>query len=332
MSRPKVTVLMSVYNGEIYLREAIESILSQTFRDFEFIILNDGSEDDSAQIIERYCDTRIKVVENRQNLGLTRSLNRGLSMAQGEYIARMDADDISFPNRLGAQVGFLDSNPEVGVLGTGFQLIDQLGKTGETLLFPGEHGLLRWMMCFFFNPVAHPTVMMRREMVSMAGGYNEQLSTSQDFDLWRRLSELTCLSNLPEVFLYLRKHKGNVSSTRFQQQQENSFRISQQLISQIMQEGIPQKRIRDVWNSVWNPEKVKCRQICSSAELIYRLFLANWADPSLSEVEKDLIRKDAISRFDSLLKGRKYLYFWRAFLYLRMLKRAIRQNKGAKIL
>lgn len=327
----RVSVVMSVYNGARYLREAVDSILSQTFEDFEFIILNDGSTDGSAEIIRSYSDTRIRYVENSQNIGLTRSLNQGLSLARGEYIARMDADDISFPARLEAQVRFLDSQPEIGVLGTGFQLIDQVGKTSEILKFPREHGLLRWMMCFCFNPIAHPTVMMRRDLVSIAGGYDEALSTSQDFDLWGRLSGVTRLSNLPEVFLYLRKHQGNVSSTRSEQQQEHSFRISQQLISRIIQKGIPEDRIRDCWNSVWNREKMKGRQISGAAALIYRLFMANWADPSLSEKEKDLIRKDAISRLDSLLKGRKRLYFWRGFLYLQGLKRSVRSNQGAKV-
>jgi len=118
MKEPKVTVLMPVYNGEKYLNEAIDSILGQTFKDFKFLIINDGSTDGTADILKSYKDSRIKVTNNEKNIGLTKSLNKGLKMAKSEYIARMDADDISLPTRLQKQVEFMDSHPKVGVCGT----------------------------------------------------------------------------------------------------------------------------------------------------------------------------------------------------------------------
>ena len=114
---PKVTVLMPVYNCEKYLRESIESILNQTFKDFEFLIINDGSSDKSAEIVESYNDNRINFVQNEKNIGLAASLNRGLDIAKGEYIARMDADDISLPERLEKQVRFMETNPQIGICG-----------------------------------------------------------------------------------------------------------------------------------------------------------------------------------------------------------------------
>ncbi len=133
---PKVSVIMSVYNGDKYLREAIESILNQTFTDFEFIIVNDGSTDNSLEIIESYDDERIKTINNKKNIGLTKSLNKALKFAKGKYIARQDADDVSLPNRFEKQVEYLDSHPEVALVGTSVYLIDENGKIiGKRIAF-----------------------------------------------------------------------------------------------------------------------------------------------------------------------------------------------------
>src|SRR4051794_29608800 len=120
---PKVTVLLAVYNGERYLREAIDSILGQTFQDFEFLIINDGSTDSTREIILSYHDPRIRLVDNEDNIGQTRSLNRGLALAAGQFVARQDADDISEPERLASQVAFLEIHPEVVLLGTWYRKI-----------------------------------------------------------------------------------------------------------------------------------------------------------------------------------------------------------------
>jgi glycosyltransferase involved in cell wall biosynthesis len=131
-SYPKVSVVMSVYNGEKYLCEAIDSILNQTFENFEFLIVNDGSTDRTLEILQSYRDPRIKVINNERNIGLTASLNKGLKIAKGEYVARMDADDVSFPHRLEQQKAFLDRNPRVAMVGSWAEVIDESGKTQET--------------------------------------------------------------------------------------------------------------------------------------------------------------------------------------------------------
>ena len=125
---PKITVLMPVYNGEKYLKESIESILKQTFRDFEFLIINDTSTDESEKIIRSFKDSRIKLIKNEKNIGLTKSLNKGLDLAKGEYMARMDADDISLPKRLEIQVAFMDKNPKIGVIGAWAKVIGESNK------------------------------------------------------------------------------------------------------------------------------------------------------------------------------------------------------------
>lgn len=140
---PKVSVVMSVYNGEKYLPETIDSILNQTFKDFEFIIINDGSTDKTAKILTSYDDPRIRIF-NQENMGLTKSLNRAISLAKGEYIARMDADDISYPERLKKQVDYLNKNPDIGLVGSKYIRIDKRGRKIDEINVPiGTDNILK---------------------------------------------------------------------------------------------------------------------------------------------------------------------------------------------
>ncbi|MFH0976551.1 MAG: glycosyltransferase [Spirochaetota bacterium] len=210
---PKVTVLMSVYNGDRYLREAIESILSQTFTDFEFLIVNDGSTDSSKDIILTYNDSRIRLIDNGHNLGLTASLNHGLDLAKGEYIARMDADDISLPERLEKQVAFMDANNNIAVCGTCAEIInDKKERVGE-FTNPELPDNIKTAL-FFFNPIAHPTVLMRKNIIIKAGKYNTEYLRTQDYELWIRLF----LSghefyNLQERLIIYRNHENNITNS-----------------------------------------------------------------------------------------------------------------------
>lgn len=159
---PKVTVLMPVYNGEEYLREAIESILFQSFGNFEFLIIDDGSTDDSINIIASYTDPRIRVITNGENIGIARALNKGIELARGKYIARMDSDDISLPKRFEKQVDFLDKNPEIGIVGSWIKTFG--GRKTIILAHPCNPEMVR-IFFLFDSPLAHPTVMMRREFL-----------------------------------------------------------------------------------------------------------------------------------------------------------------------
>ncbi|HDL01964.1 MAG TPA: glycosyltransferase, partial [candidate division Zixibacteria bacterium] len=183
MKSPKVTVLMSVYNDERYLSESVDSILNQTYKDFEFLIINDGSTDRSREILESYSDPRIRLVRNDGNIGLTRSLNKGLALAMGEYIARMDADDISLPERLEKQVGFLDADSSVGVLGINSLLIDEDGNVLEKLQRPVTHDSIMAEM-LTENRFVHSSVMLRKKLLKMSGYYDEKLDMAQDYELF----------------------------------------------------------------------------------------------------------------------------------------------------
>jgi len=210
---PRVSVVMPVHNGELYLREALESILKQTFGDFEFIIIDDGSTDATRDILRSYADPRIRLVYNEHNIGLTKSLNKGLGLAQGEYIARQDADDISHPERLAKQVEVLDNNPGVSILGTAYQRIDsQALPLGTVEVLTDNVELQNNLLvgdCF-----CHGSVAMRKRDVETVGKYNEAMEPAEDYDLWLRMSERSEVANLPEVLYSYRLHPQSVSATR----------------------------------------------------------------------------------------------------------------------
>ena len=186
---PKVTVVMAVYDEDEYLSIAIDSILKQTFEDFEFLIIDDGSTDRTPEIIERYAeqDGRIRYLANQTNKGLSASLNKGINRASGKYIARMDADDISLPRRFEKQIEYLDSNPDVHVVGSYASLI---GKNEELLgkkTFP-QGGRNPAGLKQEGPRVPHPSVMMRRSSLQSVSGYREPFRYAQDLDLWIRMS------------------------------------------------------------------------------------------------------------------------------------------------
>ena len=193
---PKVSVVMSVYNGECYLREAVESILNQTFTDFQFVIVDDGSADTTVSILESYKDARIRLLTNEQNLGLTRSLNRALLHATGEFIARIDADDIALPERLSKQVAYLDAHPEVGLIGSAIWSVDVTGRRVLKTV-PTQDVIIRWCL-LFSNCINHPTALFRRSLLERVGVYDSNIRYAQDYELWSRFSRMTRLANLPD--------------------------------------------------------------------------------------------------------------------------------------
>ena len=209
---PKVSVLMTVYNGEKFLRESIESILCQTFDDFEFIIIDDGSTDASPNIMASFSDPRLVFVQ-QENIGQTKSLNKGLHLARGEYVARQDADDISLPDRFEKQAAYLDAHPEVVVVGGSVIRVDEQGNALRRLVFPQTHRKVRKRLRQGINPLVHTTVMFRRREIVSLGGYNEHFPVIQDCELWFRVSECFRLANLPDVLCYYRFHPKSLSSS-----------------------------------------------------------------------------------------------------------------------
>lgn len=210
--KPTVSVVMSVYNGEKYLRESVESILHQTYMDFEFIIVNDGSVDGTKEILEYYVDERI-VLLHQENIGLTKSLNRGIAVARGKYIARQDADDISKPLRLEKQVAFLEKNPDVGLLGTNFTFIDDNGKLLHNSYLPLDNENLQNRLARICTH-CHTSVMIRKEALDKVGGYRDFFKYAQDYDLWLRISEKYKIRNLSSFLVSYRETREAISSEK----------------------------------------------------------------------------------------------------------------------
>ena len=216
MSNPRVSVVMPVYNAERYLRPAVESVLAQTYDDFELVAVDDGSKDSSLAILKDYeaKDPRVKIV-SRPNTGIVGALNDGILASGGDLIARMDSDDISLPPRLAKQVAFLDSHPQHVLVGSQVMLIDPEGSdlcpkrdteyTHEAI--DDAHLNHRW-------PLVHPTIMVRKSALQRIGGYRTKYQWLEDLDLFLRLAEVGRIESLHDVLLRYRLHTGSVCHTR----------------------------------------------------------------------------------------------------------------------
>jgi glycosyltransferase involved in cell wall biosynthesis len=209
---PAITVLLPAYNAGAYIAEAIESVLSQTFRDFEFLIIDDGSKDDSLQIIQSFQDPRIRVV-SRPNKGLIASLNEGIALARAPLIARHDADDVCLPRRLERQYLFLKENPDCLLVGSDAEYMDKDGNYVSKLIAPAGHSFEEIQQRRFEKcPFIHPTVLFRKQAVLNAGGYPKNALHFEDWLLWLRVLEQGPGCNLPEVLLRVRLNPESATS------------------------------------------------------------------------------------------------------------------------
>lgn len=212
---PKISVIMSVYNGARYLKEAVDSILNQTFTDFEFLIVNDCSNDNSPQILKEYAekDNRIKIITNEFNLGLTKNLNKMIRQVKGEYIARFDCDDVSLPTRFEKQVKFLNENPKVALVSSWSSLMDDNGKIFGTVKYPINNIELKKVL-IRYNPFFHPAVMMRKSALDNVGFYNESWRFAQDYELWLRIARKYEIANIPEILLNYRETSCSITGSK----------------------------------------------------------------------------------------------------------------------
>lgn len=220
-----VSVILPVYNGAAFLEQAVESILSQTYRNFELLAIDDGSTDDSLAILNRFAamDERVRVI-SRPNKGLTATLNEGLTLAKGTYIARMDADDIAYPTRFEAQVAHLDTHPDVVVVGGQVSLMDGAGRSLGALPLPCDHVTIDQRHMKGVVVVCHPAVMMRASAARAIDGYDEKYEAAEDFDLWLRLAETGQIANLDCQVLHYRQHLESVGYAKRQRQCLSAWR------------------------------------------------------------------------------------------------------------
>jgi len=311
---PLVSVIMPVYNAAHYLPEAIESILNQTFSDFEFVIINDGSADESAEILDHYRqrDTRINIYQ-QENKGVTASLNRGLSLARGKHIARQDADDVSLPERFEKQVDYLKHNLQIGVVGCAINLINGQGRIIGSNSFQTNPDLLEWVL-LFGSPLAHPSVMMRTEIVNKIGGYSMKYATAQDYDLWGRLSKHTKFANLSEHLVCYRVHADAISIKSKTKQDDASRLIQKSLLAEYISMEDSEFLV-----NVLHSGKYTEPQAIHTAELIYTLYSKFERNHHLSWTSKRILRYSVGHKIHKTIKPTEYslsalIWFIKAFI------------------
>lgn len=307
---PKVTVLMPVYNAEFYIQEAVDSILKQTFDDFEFLIFNDGSTDSSADIVRSYNDQRITFFDSKQNKGYVYHLNYGIEIAKGEYIARMDADDISHPMRLKKQVDFMDRNPEIGVCGTWFRIIG----SNYTVKHPTNDTKIR-LSLLKDSAIGHPTVILKTHLLKKHGlQYDASFVPAEDYLFWVNLSQYCELANLPEVLLQYRVHQHQISSDRRNEQKEKAQLIRNYQIERLLNRPLTNEE--NIYNSLLFEEKENINNdifpkmkkwihelilINSKTKVYPRKKFANLINKQLNDAyQKNYLRKKNIGAFYDL--------------------------------
>lgn len=257
MNNPKISVLMAVYNGEFFLEKAIDSILNQTYKNFEFLIIDDASTDGTCDILGSYSDPRIFIHRNEENIGLTKSLNKGLVLTKGEFIARQDSDDVSHLNRFEKQVEFLNARPEVALIGSQARIIDSYGRI---LLYKDEEKettrlSIIWEL-MFDNPFIHSSVMFRKNIVwEKYGGYDEQFRTSQDFALWSIMAKENILINMEETLIDFRIHGKSVSKNYTNENINRTKPVYINNIENITADAVEAARFINIWLSMNKPDQ-----------------------------------------------------------------------------
>jgi len=290
---PKVTVLMPVYNGAKYIRNAMQSILTQSFHDFDFLIILEPSTDKSQEIIKSFHDPRIILVQNTKKIGLSGVLNQGLDLARGEYIARMDCDDIALPHRLWEQVKYLDNHRDVGICGTWalYLFAHTTSRTSSRRMMRRVLSLLNLFeldvfrtpqtyeeiknFALFNPPFIHPTVMMRANcMRKFDLHYATNLQFAEDYDFWRRVMDHCKGMNLRKYLLYYRLHVSQFSTTFKQQQHEGASYVRSQAIQKLAITPTPEEM--RIHNLISDPmTTISTDNLLAASKWLYKLQIAN---------------------------------------------------------
>lgn len=249
---PQVSVILPVYNAQSYLRESIDSILSQNFEDFELIIINDGSTDSSWEIISSYADERIVLID-QENAGLPVSLNRAIQVAKGQYLARQDADDVSLPTRLAEQVAYLNAHPQCALLGTWADIVMDSTPTDRGLYHPHLNGDIQ-IKLLFFNCFVHSSVMIRKSALEKSGLYPEDPDKfpPEDYDLWLRIAKYHEVANLPKSLLQYRELESSISRSKLDIMQTRAELMSFHALQEILGEVFMDEDIKTLVKAMTN--------------------------------------------------------------------------------
>jgi glycosyltransferase involved in cell wall biosynthesis len=320
---PEISVLMCVYNGEAYLTECLESIQNQSFSDFEFIIVDDGSTDRSLEILNSYAqkDARITLVSQTENAGITSAVTEGLKHCRGKYIARMDQDDISLPDRLRVQHDFLVTHPEIDALGAGFDFIDEEGKYISSFpTRPMDPMILRHQM--LYHCVLHnPTVMMRAEFYRKYNSDNQEESFfgADDYHFWLRENFDHLYSNIPERLLLYRLHSVRVSNQYSDIQLDSILRSAHEAFEKLLRTRIP----IEVINTLYFPNRYEAKDqqtIRNAFRVIYQVQRIFEKQNHLTKIQKRATREFSFEKLMQLVakyqRNRLTLFTGSYYLFL----------------
>jgi glycosyltransferase involved in cell wall biosynthesis len=282
---------MPVYDAEEYLRQSIDSVLGQTFGNFELLIISEhNTSNESIAIIESYSDKRIRHIHNTTTLGLVRSLNAGLKAAKGQYIALMDADDVSLPQRFEREVRFLDTHPSVSVVGTAFQIIDENNRLIGRHSHPTDPALIRWEL-MFNDVIANSSALVRRSIYDQIGGYDQEfVESAMDYELWTRAARIADLANLPDTLLLFRQHRSSMSRMHYQALVRNTMTVCRRALAIGFHQDTPLAIVR----AFVQPRSMgRAKDALDAAELLYKLFVRHTSQEGLTEHQATLVRYDA---------------------------------------
>lgn len=311
---PLVSVIMPVYNGEQFLAEAIESILTQTFADFEFIIVDDSSTDESAAIIHSYAkrDQRIRLIQHEKNLGMSSARNTGIAAATGEYLAAMDCDDISLPERLEKQVDCLRSHPRIGGVGVGAQRVTEDLAPIETIQLPNSNALIVLAMIAGGPAVIRASLMLRREHLAASGGYRPDIRTANDYELFLRLVWQTAIryANVPDVLYLYRQHQSS-SSRRLEDLRSLVVTESVRRALEVLWGEVPEDTFQRMnklrpWIKLSVKERRRTRR--DMHRLIESMIAANWVD----QADRMILQQEINRRLEKTMPR-----LWQMFLHWR---------------
>jgi glycosyltransferase involved in cell wall biosynthesis len=299
---PSISVLMPVYNAEKYVGRAIDSILNQTFSDFELLIFDDASTDNSLKIIERYKDERIIITRYDQNAGYVRSMNEGIEKARGSYIARMDADDISYPERLEKQFYFMRDNAGVGVTATWY---DIFGVESGLVTPPSNHDSIVLSMLLNINPIGNPSAMFRKELLQENNlKYDNSFVPSEDYHLWINLIGKTQFHILPEPLLKYCLHDENISIARKVQQKEQSWLIRKMAVELFLERSLTAcetDALKLRHHCLYKHKELTKRDMNNYEKLYLSLARSN-------KVKDKSILMEVITQWESIVKNHKMFY------------------------
>ena len=294
---------MPVYNGATYLNEAIESILNQTISDFEFLIIDDCSTDQSINQVKSYNDPRIKLFVNKKNMGQSKTLNEGLNLAKGKYIARMDQDDISMPERLERQSKFMKDNPDVDVVGTWLQL---MGKYDEILELETKSEDIKMNLLTNEN-LAHPSVMIRKRVLEKYNFiYDTSYNVAQDYDLWVRMFDFCSFANIPEALIKYRMHDNQNSKIMEKHNHTETNTILKSLLKKIGVQTNDSSLI--IYKKVFYGYDIETLYVCEVFKYLRKLRSSNLRKKIFEPVIFNEFLKKKWRRF--MLRHKHKLLYW----------------------